>query len=1439
MIIAPESLASLSLPEKRRLLARLLQEKAEQSAAVFPLSYGQRGLWFLHQMDPRSSAYNVCYPSRFRSPLDLSAFRRAVQKLVDRHPGLRTTFHEREGVLVQRIHEKPPLSLEVIDASLWTEDRLRRRLEDEAHRPFDLERGPLLRMHLFRRAPDDHIFLLCVHHIVGDFWSLILVIEEMQAIYPAECAGRPAALPPPARQYCDFVRWQAGLLAGPEGERLWEYWKGQLAGAPSVLDLPTDRPRPPIFSRRGGAVPWRLAPDLVRRLKALAASAGTTLYAVLLAVFQVKLFRYTGQEDFLVGCPFAGRSRPGFEDVIGYFINMLPLRADLSGDPPFRVLLRRVGATVLDALQHQDYPFPLLVERLNVARDPSRAPLVQVSFTLEKAHRSRQLGAWRFFLPPSGAKLTVGGLEVEQYYVEQHSSQSDLEMAFEEGDGTVEGMLRYNNDLFEIETVRRMVGHFLTILDSIAADPDRRLCELPWLAEAERRLVLHDWNATQADFPKGLCLHHLFERQAARTPDAIALSSDGRRLTYAKLEIASNRLAHRLRRMGAGPGTPIALFFPRSPEMIAAILGTLKAGSAYVPLDPHAPAERLRMILADTQPRLLVTQRSLRDHLRNLQLPVLCIDDPVPPPDPEVDDARWPPASGVRSDDLAYIIYTSGSTGRPKGVMVEHRAICNTILWRDKDLTIHAGDVVLNNLNYTFDPSLGLIFPTLASGARMVLAEPGEEHDPHRLLERVVLEGVTILELPPVLLRVMLDDPLLRACRTLRWVCCGGETMPPDLPPRLCALLDVELYNLYGPTEAAVDATWWACRREGPRPVVPIGRPIANAQTYILDAQGQPVAPGVPGELYIGGAGLARGYLNAPDLTAERFVAHPFSDVPGARLYRTGDRCRWLADGAIEFLGRMDHQVKVRGYRIELGEVESALLSYPGIREAAVAVQAGPAGASRLVAYVVGDADGGPFTAEPLRRHLKDRLPEYMVPSAFVILAALPRTPGGKVDRRALPAPPHERPATARSYVAPSTPLEAFLAGLWRDVLRLEQAGTVDNFFELGGSSIDGAVLINRLQEKMGHHVSVIALFDTPTIAGLAHYLGEACPDVVRRVFGPESIAGEQGRDDDSRADGAGASHRPKPRELLVALQPEGSGTPWLMVHPPGGIVVCYQALAQRLSRQRPFYGIRSRGLHGELDLPGRLEEMALEYVAAIREIQPHGPYLLGGWSAGGLVALEMAQQLVAQGESIRILALLDTSPETADDPNWADKPGMEYGLDLSLAELSRLGPDEQLPYLWQHALRLGLIESGVPMQVAHQVIDDVKRVFHHHMVLTDEYVVRPYPGRITLIRPSDAPFAVPTPPDRGWGRWATDVPVHFVPGQHHTMVKEPHAQDLARTLEACLRQADENGAALDRSRCRSCDRDRGHPQALVGDRYGQVRAIMQRTTPISSGGTT
>jgi amino acid adenylation domain-containing protein len=1365
-----ESLAGLSLAEKRLLLARLLQEKIGRSG-TFPLSVGQRGLWFLYQMDRDSAAYNASFPGRIRSPLDLPAFRRALQTLVDRHPSLRTTFEEKDGQLLQRVHETMEPVFEVVDAAGWDEAELNRRVEAEAHRPFDLERGPLVRVHLFSRAPDDHVFLLSVHHIIGDFWSLVVLVAEMQILYPAERDGKPVSLPPLPHPFRDFVRWQADMLAGPEGERLRAYWERQLAGAPHVLEWPADRPRPPVLGSHGGAVPIHIEPAIARRVKDLAAAEQVTPYSVLLAVFQALLGRYSGQDDFLLGSPFVGRTRPGFESVVGYFINMVPLRADLRGDPTFRALLHRVGPTVLDALQHQDYPFPLLVERLGVRRDLSRTPLVQVSFTLEKAHRAQELGGWRFFLSPEGARSSLGGLQVEHYPVEHRASQGDLEMVLEEGDGGIDGLLRYNSDLFDRATVQRMIGHFITLLAGAVASPERRLSELPWFTADERRQVVEEWNRTTADFPTGLCLHDFFEQQAARSPEAVAVSAEGRSLTYAELQTWTNRLAHRLRRRGVGPGTLVALCLERSPEMIAGILGVLKAGAAYVPLDPASPAERLRLLLDDVRAPVLLTQRRLVGRLQAARpaetaVEIIALDDP----EPADETGEGPPESGVQSGDLAYVIFTSGSTGRPKGVMVEHRAICNTILWRQRDMAVRSDDRVMLNVSYCFDPSLCIIFPTLAAGACLVLAEPGEEADPVRLLQRAARERVTVLEVPVPLLRPMLDGPFRESCQQVRWACTGGEVLPPDLPPRIIETLGIPFFNLYGPTETAVDTTWWSCRHDETRAAVPIGRPIANVRVYVLDERMQPVPVGVAGELYIGGAGLSRGYLNDPVKTAESFLHDPFSGEPGSRLYRTGDRCRWLPDGVLEFLGRVDHQVKVRGYRIELGEIEVVLAGHPSVLEAAVTLHPG-VGGPRLIAHVVGREGSDAPTAEVLRRHLKEHLPDYMVPAVFVVLAALPRMPSGKVDRRALTPPAIERPALAQGYVAPRTPLEELLARLWREVLGLAEVGVEDNFFELGGNSVQAAMLINRLHDRLGRHVSTVALFDSPTVAGLAQFLDR----------------GQGGTTKDEHGEAG-----PSPSSLLVPLQREGGGAPCFMVHPPGGIVVCYQPLARHLGRERPFFGIRSRGLHGETTLPGTLEEMAAEYVAAIRAVRPEGPYHLGGWSVGGLVALEVARQLLAAGQEVGLLALLDTTLPAGQAREAGEiDSGREYGLDVTLEELSRLGPDEQLPYLWQHALRLGLIEPDTPLQLAQQVLDDLKRLFHHHLSLADRYEVCPYPGRITLFRPAEMPFAVPTQPDRGWGRLAAAVDVHVVPGHHHSMVKEPHAQVLADKLRECLHQAE------------------------------------------------
>jgi len=999
------------------------------------------------------------------------------------------------------------------------------------------------------------------------------------------------------------------------------------------------------------------------------------------------------------------------------------------------------------------------------------------------------VGSWSFFLPESEVRLNVGGLKAKPYPIRQRSCQMDLEIVLEEGEGVIAGMLRYNADLFEEATIRRMAEHYQTLLEGVVADPQRRLSELPMMTPAERQQVLHEWNDTHTDYPRDLCLHQLFEQQAEKTPDAVALRFGEQSVHYTELNERANQLAHRLRQLGVGPETLVALCLERGPEMVTAILGVLKAGGAYVPLDPASPAERLRAIVADTRAPVLLTQTHLRSRLPTVESEVICLDDPL---STNGDGEQLAVNGGqriVQPSNLAYVIYTSGSTGRPKGVMVEHRAICNTIWWHRQVLTVREDDRLLLTVPYVFDASISILFPALAAGAQVILAVPGEERDPSRLLELMSREQVTILPVLPRMLQLMLEGPMHEAGRALRWVCCGGEAMPPELPTQLFHVLDVRFYNLYGPTEAAIDVTCWPCRRDEDRPVIPIGRPIANVQVYVLDQHRQPVPVGVPGELYVGGAGLARGYLNDPALTAERFVPDLFSDVSGARLYRTGDRCRWLADGSLEFLGRLDQQVKVRGYRIEIGEIESALANHPAVLESAVTVHDDEAGGQRLIAYVTRRVGGGLPTAALLSRHLKERLPEYMVPSAFVLLPALPHTASGKVDRRALPAPPLAQRQTSQPYIVPRTPLEEFLAGLWRDVLRVEQVGVLDNFFEMGGNSIQAAMLINRLQEKLGRQVYTVALFDSPTIVGLVHFLTEVCPETIERLFGPTDATASQP---------AALARVPllalradSPSRLLVPLQQEGTLPSLFLVHPPGGIVVCYQALAHRLGQDRPIYGIRARGLHGETDLPSRLEDMASEYVTAIRAVQPDGPYYLGGWSMGGVIAYEMAQQLLAQGQSIGLLAFLDTTiPMTAANAPYAedaDLSAREYGLDMTLEELDRLGPDEQLPYLWQHVQKLGLVETDTPLSLVQQILDDLKRLFHAHIQLANDYTIRPYPGRITLFRPADSPIVNSTSRDRHWGRLAAAVEVHFVPGLHHTMVKEPHVQVLAEHLRSCF----------------------------------------------------
>jgi len=1087
-------IADLSPTEKRALLAQLLRQKLRDSPALHPLSDNQQGIWFLCQFAPESSIYNVSFAGHIRSELDIPAFRRSFQALVDRHPSLRTTIAVQSGKPVQQVHEHASVHFDEIDTSSWREDAVQARLVEETRRPFDLERGPVMRVSLFSRSTQEHILLLVIHHIVVDFWSLAVMLNELGALYSAEIAGRPAALPLLDLQYTDFVRWQTEMLAGPVGERLWDYWKKQFSGPLPVLNLATDRPRPPIQMYRGSKYDFTLSEDLARQLRALAKAEGATLYMVLLAAFELALHYHSGQDDILVASPMVGRSRAEFEGLVGFFANPVVMRANLSGNPTFRALLARVRETVVAALEHQDYPTLRLVQRLRPPRDLSRSPLCQTMFVLDKPHRVAEEAVRALARGETGLLMNLGGLVMESIPLERRAATLDLVMLIIETTGSLSASIRFNTDLFDAATIARMAGHFHALLESIVRDPGTATGDLEILTDAERRQLLVEFNDTRASFPVDKCLHQLFEEQVRRTPNNLAVEFAGRQLTYSQLNASANQLAYRLRALGVGPEVPVALCMQRCPEMVVAILGILKAGGAYVPLDPAHPKERLSFVIEDARAAVVLTQGHMVESLPKHGVHVLCLDSDW---GAVAGRSEANPAMVTTAENLAYILYTSGSTGQPKGVMVEHRGLCNAINWITRTLALSAEDRCLLKTPITFDAAGRELFPTLLTGGTLVVAEADGHRDSRYLAATVRGERISIFHCVPSLLQLLVEEPAFGDSLALRAVMCGGEALPIHVVTRFQSRSKAKLYNVYGPTETIIDSTYWLCDGTDGRSSCPIGRPIPNARIYILDDALRPLPIGIAGQMHIGGVGLARGYLNRPELTAEKFIPDPFSAEPGARLYKTGDLARYLPDGNIEFLGRGDHQVKIRGFRIELGEVEAALGHHPAVRKAAVLAREDAPGEKRLVAYVVADS-----TAEALRRFLKDKLPDHMVPAVFVLLDTLPMLSNGKIDRRALPAPDRTRPELGEAFVAPRTSTEELLAEIWAQVLDIERVGIHDNFFDLGGHSLLATQLVSRMREVFQLEFPLRRLFEAPTVAGLAEGI-EAARQAGQNLLAP------------------------------------------------------------------------------------------------------------------------------------------------------------------------------------------------------------------------------------------------------------------------------------------------------------------------------------------------
>ena len=1029
-----------------------------------PLSFAQQRLWFLQQLDPGSAAYHVLVFYRLKGQLNVAAWERSLNEIIRRHEILRTVFRERNGAPVQIVQPSLHIGLPVIDLSALSRSEADREtehiFETEAARPFSLHDGPLLRATLLKFSEDEYGFYLVIHHIVTDGWSMDIFMGELGTLYDAFSSDEPSPLPELPLQYADFAAWQHEKNL----ESQLGYWKRQLSGDLPVLELPTDHPRPMRLTHAGADEWFDVTKYLTEKLNDLSHREGATLFMTLFAAFVTLLHRYTGQKDILLGTVNAGRNHAQIEHLIGFFINTLVLRTDLSGNPTFRELVRRVRDVALGAYEHQDVPFEKLVEELQPQRDASRQPFFQVIFNLQAAAEEEPAARGLQITPQDIGSQTRFDLEFHLWVVPEGLA----------------GPLIYNTDLFERTTILRMLTHFQTLLEGIAANPDARLSELPLLTKEEQTQA-REWSKCETEYERDLCVHTLVEAQAARRPEAVALDYGARRLTYGQLNERANQLAHYLRERGVGLEEHVGVLMEPSIEFVVALLAILKAGGSYVPLDPAYPKQRLQLMLDDAGVRLLLTTHGQVE----LDREVVYLDESW---EQFATESRENPQTQTTAEDLAYVMYTSGSTGQPKGAAITHRAI-NSLVRNTNYVELNENDRIAQVSNVSFDAATFEIWGALTSGATLVGLSKDTVLSPAEFKHAIADQKISVMFLTTALFnQVAQNEP--DAFASMRYVLFGGELCDAQAARRVLESAPPQhLQHVYGPTEATTFSTSYEINEvSADARTLPIGRTLSNTELWVLDQHGHVAPVGVPGELYIGGDGIAREYLGCPELTAEKFVPHPYSAGPGARLYRTGDLVRYLSDGNIDFLGRMDQQVKLRGFRIELGEIETVLQQHPAVRESVVMFREDAPGAKRLVAYVVSETT--PELVAELRIWLRERLPDYFVPANFVVLDKLPLTPNGKVDRRALPAP--DTTPAAATLIAPRTPEEAKIAEIWSDVLDIKPIGIETNFFDLGGHSLLATRLVTRIRKAFGVDVPLRALFDSPTIAGIAEHVANA-----------------------------------------------------------------------------------------------------------------------------------------------------------------------------------------------------------------------------------------------------------------------------------------------------------------------------------------------------------
>ncbi len=1263
---------------------------------------------------------------------------------------LRASFPEQDGIARQVIGRDADPNLKVYDLSQY--ERSRRETAAESliqrlsRRPFDLSRDPLLRAALVRLSGQEHIIVLTMHHIVCDGWSLGIIFTELKYFYDLYLNGGPVDVPELPLQYSDFASWERDRQGSEEVAAQMEYWRHKLKGSPAILDLPIDNPRPLTPSFKSALHPFQLDAATSDALKAFAVQEGATLFMALLAVFKALLSRYARQNDILVGTPVSSRTRPELEQLVGCFINTHVLRTVISAGMTPRGLLAQIRKTVVETLDNSDVPFELLVNELVIKRDLTRSPLFQVAFTLQNSPMA------------------------SEYQVVNGGAAFDITLYMWESNGTINGSVEYATDLFKPETITHFAACFVTLVREMIAHPDAAIERLPVLTAAQEAEWFADDQGPRLPYPRDLCTHEWIERQAAASPNAIAIVCGRERLTYGQLSARSNRLANQLRALGVGPNSLVGVCVDRSLDLVIAPFAVWKAGGAYVPLDPDYPSKRLEFMLEDSGASVLITQRRLLDRLPQDGYKVICLDRDGPFLESENPQAS--PTSLAAPENLAYVIYTSGSTGKPKGVEIPHRALVNFLFSMQRQPGIAHSDRLLAVTTLSFDIAGLELYLPLVTGAQVVIAPRTAVMDGAALARLLADSSITIMQATPVTWRLLLESGW-RGTPGLK-ILCGGEALTKDLADRLLAC-GAEVWNLYGPTETTIWSTLH--RLDSGDSQVPIGRPIANTQVYLLDEYGQLVPPGVSGELYIGGDGLARGYLRGSELTAQRFVEHAFHG--GERLYRTGDLARRRPDGLLECLGRVDHQVKLRGYRIELGEIEAAIQNQPGIRDALVVLREEVSGDHRLTAYLRME-DGVSADSRALRKELSAILPEYMIPAAFVPLNSFPLTPNRKIDRKALLkmgsaemdrveaghgfVSGQDQLQAAASYTPPSDHLEGVMTEIWQEVLDVSRVGVHDNFFELGGHSLSATRLIAKLRDALGVALPLRSIFLDPTIAELSkHFAYDASSRSYRY-----------------------ASEIPK-WSCLVPAQPRGTRTPLFFVGgytTPDDTLLVLSRLVPHLGMSQPVFGLRPRWVDGVSDGYASVEELAREFAAEIRALQPHGPYLLGGLCVGGIAALEVAQLLYREGEEVRLLALIDTQRPTR---STTLRNHLYFTLQRGrhmrqvFSEIIRSGGrtrSEMIRGLMHR--RLGLASSEV------RVMDRFYKMKVRYRRLLYSHGLKPYPGRVTLIV-SEEQAGIGL--DRGWaGAAQGGVEVHRLPGDRYSILTN-HGKQVAKVIRDAINE--------------------------------------------------